>query len=120
MNELELIKESVRTFCEEHLVPFVKDWDENQYFSKEFYQKLGSLGVMGAIVPTHYGGAGLGDHECVAIIRELSKIDPSVGLSYASHNSLCTYHILDFETEQQKSKNLPRLDTGDKIVTFYW
>jgi len=115
MNELELIKESVRTFCEEHLVPFVKDWDENQYFSKEFYQKLGSLGVMGAIVPTHYGGAGFGYHEYVAIIRELSKIDPSVGLSYAAHNSLCTNHILEFGTEEQKSKYLPRLASGEWI-----
>lgn len=115
MNELELIKESVRTFCEEHLVPFVKEWDETQYFSKEFYQKLGTLGIMGAIVPAEYGGAGFGYHEYVAIIRELSKVDPSVGLSYAAHNSLCTNHILEFGNEEQKSKYLPRLASGEWI-----
>lgn len=115
MDELKLITESVRNFCEEHLVPYVKEWDENQHFSKEFYQKLGELGIMGAIVPSEYGGAGLGYHEYVAIIRELSKTDPSVGLSYAAHNSLCTNHILEYGNEAQKEKYLPKLASGEWI-----
>lgn len=115
MDELKLITESVRNFCEEHLVPYVREWDESQHFSKEFYQKLGELGIMGAIVPSEYGGAGLGYHEYVAIIRELSKTDPSVGLSYAAHNSLCTNHILEYGNEAQKEKYLPKLASGEWI-----
>lgn len=115
MDELKLITESVRSFCEEHLLPYVKEWDETQHFSKEFYQKLGELGIMGAIVPAEYGGAELGYHEYVAIIRELSKADPSVGLSYAAHNSLCTNHILEYGNESQKKKYLPKLASGEWI-----
>src|SRR5699024_5924056 len=115
MDELKLITESVRSFCEEHLLPYVKEWDETQHFSKEFYQKLGEMGIMGAIVPAEYGGAELGYHEYVAIIRELSKADPSVGLSYAAHNSLCTNHILEYGNESQKKKYLPKLASGEWI-----
>lgn len=70
---------------------------------------------MGVLVPEQYGGSGLGYHEYIAIVEEISKVDPSIGLSVAAHNSLCTNHILDFGTEEQKQRWLPKLATGQWI-----
>lgn len=115
INEIQLITESISDFCKEHIVPHVMEWDEAQIFPKELFTRLGKLGVMGALVPAKYGGAGLGYHEYVAIIKEISKVDPSIGLSYAAHNSLCTNHILQFGSEEQKNKYLPKLASGEWI-----
>lgn len=115
VEDIQLIRESVAGFCAEHITPYVMEWDEAQHFPREVFHKLGDLGMMGVLVPPEYGGAGLGYHEYVAIIREISKIDPSVGLSYAAHNSLCTNHILEFGNEEQKSKYLPKLASGEWI-----
>lgn len=71
---------------------------------------------MGVLVPEQYGGSGLGYHEYIAIVEEISKVDPSIGLSVAAHNSLCTNHILDFGTEEQKQRWLPKLATGQWLV----
>jgi alkylation response protein AidB-like acyl-CoA dehydrogenase len=76
---------------------------------------MGELGLMGILVPPAYGGSGLGYREYVAAIVELSKVDPSIGLSMAAHNSLCTNHILMFGNEDQKNKYLPKLATGQWI-----
>jgi len=70
---------------------------------------------MGIFIPEKYGGSGLGYHEYVAIIQEISKVDPSIGLSVAAHNSLCTGHIFYFGNEQQKKKWLPKLASGQWI-----
>ena len=59
---------------------------------------------MGIIIPEEYGGSGLGYHEYVAIIDQISQVDPSIGLSIAAHNSLCTNHIYEFGTEEQRKK----------------
>ena len=91
------------------------DWDENQHFPKEVLNKAGEYGFMGMLVPETYGGAGFGYHEYAASIVEISKIDPSIGLSIAAHNSLCTNHILKFGNEDQKNKWLPNLASGKHI-----
>jgi alkylation response protein AidB-like acyl-CoA dehydrogenase len=70
---------------------------------------------MGVLVPEQYGGAGLGYAEYVTAIVELAKVDPSIGLSMAAHNSLCTNHILMFGNEEQKQKYLPKLATAEWI-----
>ncbi len=114
-NEIQMITESISDFCKEYIVPHVMEWDEAQTFPRELFTRLGELGVMGALVPTQYGGAGFGYHEYVAIIKEISKVDPSIGLSYAAHNSLCTNHILQFGNEEQKNKYLPKLASGEWI-----
>lgn len=115
IEDIQMISESVAAFCAEHISPYIMEWDENQHFPREVFTKLGELGMMGVLVPPEYGGAGLGYHEYVTIIREISKVDPSIGLSYAAHNSLCTNHIQQFGTEEQKSKYLPRLASGEWI-----
>lgn len=111
----ELIAQSVRDFATRLILPNVRDWDERQYFPAEIFHQLGALGVMGILVPESYGGAGLGYREYVTAIVELSKVDPSIGLSMAAHNSLCTNHILMFGNENQKQKYLPKLASGEWI-----
>ena len=91
------------------------EWDESQHFPVEVFKKAGELGFMGILVPENYGGSGLGYHEYIAVIEEISKIDPSIGLSIAAHNSLCTNHILQFGNEEQKQKWIPKLASGEYI-----
>lgn len=113
--EHKLIADSARDFAEQYIRPHVMDWDEAQHFPKEVLQKAGEMGFMGIFIPEEYGGSGLGYHEYVAIIQEISKVDPSIGLSVAAHNSLCTGHIFYFGNEQQKKKWLPKLASGQWI-----
>ncbi len=107
----QLIAEMVRSFGAKEITPFRKEWDDNSHFPIEVFKKLGELGLMGVLVPTEYGGSGFGYFEYVTAILELAKLDPSVGLSMAAHNSLCTGHILMFGNEEQKRKYLPKLAT---------
>jgi alkylation response protein AidB-like acyl-CoA dehydrogenase len=108
----DLIRETVRDFADLHIKPFVRKWDDEQYFPKELFHQLGRLGLMGMLVPEKFGGAGLGYREYVTAIIELSKVDPSIGLSVAAHNSLCTNHILMFGSDKQKITYLPKLAVG--------
>jgi len=112
---LQLIKQSARDFALQYIKPYVMDWDENQHFPKEVLQKAGEYGFMGILIPEKYGGAGLGYHEYVSVVDEISKIDPSIGLSIAAHNSLCTNHIYKFGNKIQKEKWLPKLASGEHI-----
>ncbi|MCS6794680.1 MAG: acyl-CoA dehydrogenase family protein [Raineya sp.] len=112
---LQEIAKSVRDFANLHIRPYVMEWDESQTFPVEVFRKLGELGLMGVLVPEKYNGAGLGYKEYVTAIVELAKVDPSIGLSMAAHNSLCTNHILMFGNEEQKAKYLPKLATGEWI-----
>ena len=112
---LELIKQSARDFALQYIKPYVMDWDENQHFPKEVLQKAGQYGFMGLLMPEKFGGSGLGYHEYVSVVDEISKIDPSIGLSIAAHNSLCTNHIYKFGNKNQKEKWLPKLSSGEHI-----
>lgn len=110
-----MIAQMVRDFGEKEIKPKMMEWDESQEFPIPLFKKLGELGLMGVLVPQEYGGSGFGYHEYVTAIVELSKIDGSIGLSMAAHNSLCTGHILQFGNEEQKQKYLPKLATAEHI-----
>lgn len=110
-----MVAQMVRDFGDKFIRPNMMKWDESQEFPIEIFHQMGKLGLMGVLVPTEYGGAGLGYLEYVTAIVEISRIDGSIGLSMAAHNSLCTNHILQFGTEQQKQKYLPKLATGEWI-----
>ena len=110
-----MISETVRDFAERAIRPNIMDWDERQYFPIDCMKSLGELGLLGMLVPEEYGGSGLTYDEYVEAIIGLSKVDPSVGLSMAAHNSLCTGHILQHASEAQKRKYLPKLATGEWI-----
>ena len=110
-----LITVSARDFAQQYIAPYVMDWDERQFFPKELLHQAGDMGFMGILVPETYGGAGLGYFEYATIIEEISKVDPSIGLSIAAHNSLCTNHIFTFGDESQKQRWLPKLSSGEWI-----
>lgn len=115
-NEMQsMIAQSIKDFAEKNIKPFIMEWDEAQIFPVDLFKKLGEMGFMGVLVPEEYGGSGLGYHEYITVIEEISKVDPSIGLSVAAHNSLCTNHILTFGNEEQKKKYLPKLATAEYI-----
>ena len=118
MENLKMIADTARDFAEINIRPHIMEWDENQFFPKELFHHLGEMGFMGIIIPEEYGGSGLGYHEYVAIIDQISQVDPSIGLSIAAHNSLCTNHIYEFGTEEQRKKWLPQLASGQVIGTW--
>lgn len=115
-NETQLmIAQSIKDFAEKNIRPYIMEWDEAQIFPLPLFKQLGEMGFMGVLVPEEYGGSGLGYHEYITVIEEISKVDPSIGLSVAAHNSLCTNHILTFGNEEQKKKWLPKLATAEHI-----
>jgi alkylation response protein AidB-like acyl-CoA dehydrogenase len=111
----DLIAQSIREFAEIHIRPNIMDWDENQIFPKDLFHKLGEMGYMGVLIPEEYGGSGLGYHEYITVIEEISKVDSSIGLSIAAHNSLCTNHLFTFGNEEQRRKWIPQLASGQTI-----
>lgn len=115
VENLQIIKESARDFAEQFIRPHVMEWDETQHFPVDLMHRLGEQGFLGVLVPEQYGGAGLGYQEYITVIEEIAKVCGSIGLSVAAHNSLCTGHILAFANEQQKTKYLPKLASGEWI-----
>ena len=113
--EQQQIKYSVREFAESEIRPHVMEWDESQHFPEELRPKLAELGLMGVLFPEQYGGAGMGYIEYATIIEELGRVDGSVGLSVAAHNSLCSNHIFTFGSEDQKQKYLVPLAQGQSF-----
>tara|TARA_R110000868_G_scaffold372208_1_gene636035 strand:- start:1984 stop:3147 length:1164 start_codon:yes stop_codon:yes gene_type:complete len=111
----QMVAASAKEFAEQYIRPNVMVWDEAQTFPVEVFKKAGKMGFMGVLVPVELGGSGLGYHEYIAILEEISKVDPSIGLSVAAHNSLCTNHILSFGNEGQKKKWIPKLATAEWI-----
>ena len=109
------IKTSVREFAESELKPNVMEWDEAQHLPLEIFPQLAELGLLGIIFPEEYGGAGLGYVEYATIIEELGRVDGSIGLSVAAHNSLCTNHIFQYGSEEQKRKYVEPLATGKHL-----
>ncbi|MFZ1515713.1 MAG: acyl-CoA dehydrogenase family protein, partial [Saprospiraceae bacterium] len=114
-DQIHLIKQSARDFAEQYIRPHVMEWDETQHFPVETMKNLGRHGFLGVLVPEKYGGVGLGYQAYITVIEEITKVCSSIGLSVAAHNSLCTGHILAFGNEDQKSKYLPKLATGEWI-----
>ncbi len=113
--EQRAIREMARDFARKEVDPIVDEIDEAQRFPHEVMAKAGELGFLGMIFPEEYGGVGLGYVEYVLVVTELSKVDPSVGISIAAHNSLCSNHIYKFGSEEQRRKWLVPLAKGEKI-----
>jgi hypothetical protein len=114
-DEQQQLRKSIREFAEGEIAPHVMEWDEVSHFPLEIMPKLAEMGLLGIIFPEQYGGAGLGYVEYVIAIEELSRIDGSIGIIVAAHNSLCSNHIYKFGTEAQKQKYLVPLAQGKKI-----
>jgi alkylation response protein AidB-like acyl-CoA dehydrogenase len=110
-----MITDMIQQFGKQNITPFIREWDDTQTFPVEVFKKLGELGLMGVLVPAEYGGSGFSYTEYVTAIEQLSILDPSIGLSMAAHNSLCSGHILQFGSEEQKKKWLPKLASAEWI-----
>ena len=113
--EQQQLRKSIREFSEGEIAPHVMEWDEASHFPLEIMPKLAEMGLLGVIFPEQYGGAGLGYIEYTIAIEELSRVDGSVGIIVAAHNSLCSNHIYKFGSEAQKKKYLTPLAQGKKI-----
>jgi alkylation response protein AidB-like acyl-CoA dehydrogenase len=114
-DEQKQLRKSVREFAEDEIAPHVMEWDESSRFPSEILPKLAEMGLLGVIFPEEYGGAGLGYIEYATVIEELARVDGSVGLFVAAHNSLCSNHIYKFGSEEQKRKYLVPLAQGKKL-----
>jgi alkylation response protein AidB-like acyl-CoA dehydrogenase len=114
-DEQEHLRRTVRKFAEGEVAPHVMEWDEASKFPSELIPKLAEMGFLGVVFPEKYGGAGMGYAEYAIIIEELSRVDGSVGIIVAAHNSLCTNHIYKFGSEEQKKKYVTPLAQGKKL-----
>ena len=114
-DEQQALRRSVREFAEGEIAPHVMEWDEASHFPMEIMPKLAEMGLLGVIFPEEYGGAGLGYIDYVIAIEELSRVDGSVGIIVAAHNSLCSNHIYKFGNAEQKKKYLTKLASGKAI-----
>lgn len=111
----EMITKMIRDFGERQIMPNMMEWDEKQIFPVDLFKEMGQTGLLGVLIGPEYSGAGFGYPEYVTVIEEISAIDPSIGLSVAAHNSLCSGHIHQHASEEQKKKYLPKLATGEWI-----
>lgn len=109
------VRNLARDFAQNEIAPLVMKYDESQEFPFEIVEKLGEMGFLGIIFPEEYGGSAFSTLEYALIIEEISKVDPSIGLTIAAHNGLCTSHIFQFGNESQKQKFLPDLTSGRKL-----
>ena len=110
-----VLQKSVRELCDRLIVPNAHDWDEEERFPHEVIKPMGEMGLFGMQVPEEYGGAGMKCHDFVVALEEVARADASVGLTMASHNSLCTGHIFLASNDAQKKKYLPRLASGEVL-----
>jgi len=113
--EQELTRQTVRDFAEREIAPGALQRDETQEFPRDLMKKLGGMGMLGAVFPPEYGGAGLKYLDFVLVIEELARVDGSIALSVAAHNSLCTNHIFMAGNEEQKRRYMVPLARGEKI-----
>jgi alkylation response protein AidB-like acyl-CoA dehydrogenase len=116
--EQEAVRAMVRDFARTEIAPHVKEWDEAQVFPRDVMAKLGELGMLGVLVPEEYGGAGLTYMDYIHVVDELSRVDGSIGLSVAAHNSLGTNHIWLFGDDAQKRKWVTPLAQGKLLAAW--
>jgi alkylation response protein AidB-like acyl-CoA dehydrogenase len=112
-DEQNALRREVRSFAAREVLPHVSEWDEKSEFPHEVVKKMGAMGLMGVIFPEDLGGAGLGYVEYVSVIEELSRVDGSVGIIVASHNSLCTNHIMLAGNDEQRKRWVTKLASGE-------
>ena len=113
--EQELLRRTVREFAQRRIAPGASERDEAGRFPRELIPDMAELGLLGINVPAQYGGSGLDAVSAALIIEAIARVDGATALIVASHNSLCSGHILSFGSDRQKQKYLPRLASGEKL-----
>ncbi len=113
--EQQVLQRSVREFCAREIIPHAARWDREEHFPIEIIPAMGALGLLGMQIPEDYGGAGMSFTDYVVALEEIARADASVGLTVASHNSLCTGHLFLAGNEAQRRKYIPRLARGEVL-----
>jgi len=116
--EQKLFQKTIREFCEKEIKPIASKIDQEEYFSKDLYKKMGQMGLMGMTVPQDYGGAGIDRVSYMIALEEISRICGSTGLTVEAHNSLGVGHIYEHGTEKQRKKYLPKLCSGEGFAAW--
>ncbi|MBL8017882.1 MAG: acyl-CoA dehydrogenase family protein [Ignavibacteria bacterium] len=109
------IQKLAREFAQSRIAPNVMKYDETSEFPWEIANELAEMGFMGIMFPEEYEGSNLSILDYAIIVEEISKADPSMGLTVASHNGLCTNHIYTFSNDELKKKYVPDLASGRKL-----
>ncbi|MEK0268719.1 isovaleryl-CoA dehydrogenase [Vibrio vulnificus] len=112
---IELLREQVNAFANEHIAPLAADIDRANHFPEHLWTKLGAMGLHGVTVSEEYGGAEMGYLAHVVAMEEISRASASVALSYGAHSNLCINQIYRNGNAQQKAKYLPALINGEHI-----
>ena len=110
-----VLQSAVREMCERSIIPNARRWDAEEKFPHEIIPMMGDMGLFGMQIPEKYGGAGMKFHDYVIALEEVAHADASIGLTMASHNSLCMGHIYLAANEAQRQKYLPRLASGKSL-----
>jgi alkylation response protein AidB-like acyl-CoA dehydrogenase len=114
-DEQKVLQQAVRELCAREILPNAARWDREERFPHEIIPPMGQMGLLGMQIPEEYGGAGMKFADYVVALEEVARADASVGLTMASHNSLCTGHIFLAGNEEQKRRYLPRLARGEAL-----
>src|ERR1700749_2721722 len=117
-DEQEQLRKEVRAVAEREIATHVMEWDEKSEFPHAVVKKLGEMGLLGVIFPESLGGAGMGYVEYVLAVEELSRVDGSVGIIVAAHNSLCTNHIMLGGNDEQRKRWIPKLASGEWLGSW--
>ena len=113
--DLVALRDVVRDFAVNEIRPHAREWDREQFIPDELTAKTAELGLLGIMVPEEYDGAGLSYLANSVIVEEIARQDGGVALFIAAHNGLCISHLLIGANEEQKSKYLPKLATGQSL-----
>ncbi|MEM6841032.1 MAG: acyl-CoA dehydrogenase family protein [Bacteroidota bacterium] len=114
----DLIRQSVREFAEQEVLPLARELDKKEMFSYELTKKLGELGLFGMMIPEQYGGQGMDYLSYIIAVEELARVDSSQAATLAAHNSLGIGPLYNFGSEEQKQQYLPQLCTGEALWAF--
>ena len=114
----ELFLQMIREFAENEVKPLAAEVDEQERFPMETVEKMAKIGIMGIPIPVEYGGQGGTNQMYIMAVEELSRVCATTGVIVSAHTSLCMNPILEFGTEEQKQKYLPKLASGEWIGAF--
>lgn len=114
----ELFLQMIREFAENEVKPLAAEIDEQERFPVETIEKMAKIGVMGIPVPVEYGGQGGTNQMYSMAVEELSRVCATTGVIVSAHTSLCVNPILEYGTEEQKKKYVPKLASGEWIGAF--
>ncbi|GHA95843.1 acyl-CoA dehydrogenase [Shewanella indica] len=116
--EERMIRDTVREYAQSKLQPRILQANREQYFDPEIMKELGALGLLGATLPSEYGGAGVNYVSYGLIAREIERVDSGYRSAMSVQSSLVMHPIFAYGTEEQKQKYLPRLARGELIGCF--